>query len=131
MHALLLGVLLFQSLSGVSGKVTDPSGAVIPGVSVTVTNLATGVSRTAISNETGVYNVTQLQPGTYAIKAELPGFKVKQINNVPFPVNESVVVDIPLEVGATTEVVEVTASAEAVNTVDAKLGIGFDQKKIV
>src|SRR5206468_9764434 len=74
---------------------------------------------------------TQLPPGKYTVKAELPGFKVKQMTDVILPVNETVTLDLPLEVGAVTDVVTVESTAEAVNTVDAKLGVGFDQKKII
>src|SRR5204863_7521128 len=71
-----------QGLTAVTGRVTDPTGAVIPGVEITVTNIATGAMRTVISNEQGSYAVTQLQPGTYNIKAELAGFKPKAANSV-------------------------------------------------
>ncbi|MBI4471243.1 MAG: carboxypeptidase regulatory-like domain-containing protein, partial [Acidobacteria bacterium] len=120
-----------QGLTGITGRVTDPSGAVIPGVEVTATNNATGAVRTAISNEGGIYTLTQLQPGTYNIRAELSGFKAKIVNNVPLPVNETVTLNLPLEVGEVSDVVDVVANVEAVSTVDAKLGVGFDEKKII
>jgi len=100
-------------------------------VEVTVTNTATGVSRSAITNEVGLYTLTQLPPGTYNIKAEMAGFKSKVVNNVPFPVNETVTLHFPLEVGTVSDVVEVLATTELVNTIDAKLGVGFDQKRII
>lgn len=130
MHYALSLLLLFQGLTGVTGKVIDPTGAVIPGVEITVTNTATGVSRSALTNETGNYTITQLPPGNYTVKAELAGFKAKVVN-VPLPVDQTVTLDLPLEVGAVTDIVEVLATAETVNTVDAKLGVGFDQKKII
>ena len=115
-----------QGLAGVTGAVSDPTGAVIPGVEVTATNAATGASRTVITNETGTYSVAQLPPGTYNISASLPGFSTKSINGVTLRVDETIVLNLPLEVGQVTDVVDVIASAEAVNTVDAKLGVGFD-----
>ena len=82
--ALLVSVLLVSSpLSGqsgnatVSGTVADATGAVVPGVTVTATNNATGVVTTVQSNDAGVYNFASLQPGTYDIKAELPGFRTE------------------------------------------------------
>ena len=71
----LLSVLptVAQTQAGISGVIRDPSGAVIPGVTITVTNPATNSARSVISNEAGVYNLPGLQPGKYNIKVELPG----------------------------------------------------------
>ena len=120
-----------QGFTGVTGNVSDPTGAVIPGVEVTVTNAGTGASRTVITNETGTYTVSQLPPGTYNISASLPGFSTKVVNGAVLPVGETVTLNLPLEVGEVTDVVDVIASAELVNTVDAKLGVGFDTQKII
>jgi len=129
---LVLSTLSFgQGLTAVTGRITDATGAVIPGVEVTVTNTATGASRVVVSNEQGVYTATQLAPGIYNIKAELSGFKPRAANNVALPVEQTIVVNLPLEVGAVSDVVEVTASAEIVNTENATLGNGFDSKKIL
>lgn len=120
-----------QGLTAVNGVVTDPSGAVIPGVEVTVTNTATALTRSTLSNETGHYSITQLPPGTYTVRASLQGFKAKVVNNVPLPVNETITLNLPMEVGALTDVVDVLANAEVVNTTNAQLGVAFDQKKII
>src|SRR5205823_4280651 len=64
-----------QQLGAIQGTVTDQTHAVLPGVTVTVTNLATGVSRATTTNETGVYRVPSLDPGRYSVKAELQGFR--------------------------------------------------------
>ena len=63
----------------VSGTVSDNSGALIPGVTVTATNTRTGVVATNLSNETGTYNFVNLQPGNYKISAELPGFQTQNL----------------------------------------------------
>src|SRR5262249_49068039 len=118
-------------LTAVTGRVTDPTGAVIPGVTVTVTNVATSATREVISNEQGIYAATQLQPGTYNVKAELAGFKPKLAQNVVLPVDQKINLNMPLEVGAVSDVVDVTASAEVVNTENATLGNNFDSKKII
>ena len=81
-----------QGLTAVTGRITDPTGAVIPGVEITVTNAATGAVRTVVSNEQGIYSATQLPPGTYNIKAELAGFKPKAANNVALPVDQIITV---------------------------------------
>ena len=67
--------------ASVGGFVQDPSQAFIPGVTVTVTNTQTGVVTTALSNESGTYNIPGLLPGTYKLSAELPGFKTQVIND--------------------------------------------------
>jgi hypothetical protein len=67
--------VLAQTQSDISGVIHDASGAVIPGVSITVTNPATNFARSVISNEAGVYNFPGLQPGRYNIKVELAGFR--------------------------------------------------------
>ncbi len=128
---ILAGSAYAQGLTSVRGVVTDTTGAVIPGVEVTVTNSATGLSRSAITNDTGTYSVTQLPPGTYSIRAELAGFKAAVGNNVPLPVNELVTFNLKLEVGTITDVVDVVAAADVVNTTNAQLGVSFDSKKIV
>ena len=105
------GVVQAQGLTAVTGTVKDQTGAVIPGVEITVTNAATGTARVVISNEAGVYLANQLAPGTYNIKASLPGFRPKDINNLVLPVNQIVKQDLALEVGSQSDVVEVSAAA--------------------
>src|SRR5947207_14145034 len=88
-RAALLAFVLFastplfsQSSNGtISGTVADASGAVIPGVTVTATNNATGVVTTVLSNDSGVYNLATVLPGTYKFSATLPGFKIKTTND--------------------------------------------------
>src|SRR5262245_16443684 len=64
------------------GIVSDPSGALLPGVSITATNPDTGITSTTISNETGSYNFPSLQPGSaYRVSASLPGFQTRTVNN--------------------------------------------------
>src|SRR5262245_46535619 len=72
---MLVAVSAFAQNSGISGSVTDPSDALIPGVTVTATNQQTGVTSTTISNETGTYNFISLQSGSYKMTASLPGFQ--------------------------------------------------------
>src|SRR5687768_4334558 len=65
----------------VTGTVADASGAVVPGVSITATNNATGVTSTVITNEAGAYNIQSLLPGTYTVSATLPGFQKQTYSN--------------------------------------------------
>ncbi len=120
-----------QGLSGITGGVSDPTGALIPGVEVTISNEATGVSRTVITNETGSYTGTQLQPGTYTIQASLPGFQTAVARGVTLPVSQTVTLNLSLQVGQVSQTIEVTAEAELINTVDAELGVPFDSQKII
>src|SRR5262245_11805549 len=75
-------VLAQSTNASVSGTVTDSTGAVLPGLTVTATNNATGVVATVLSNEAGVYNFAGLLPGLYTVKAELTGFQTQTYTNV-------------------------------------------------
>src|SRR5215831_18487646 len=99
--------------SSVAGFVQDPSGAFIPGVTVTATNTQTGVATTAVTNESGSYNIPSLLPGIYKLTAELPGFKSRVFNDVQLGANSTGRYNFVLEVGAVTETVEVTAERTA------------------
>src|SRR5215468_9967886 len=66
----------FGQATGVTGVVTDTTGAVIPGVEIIITNTATDQSRSTVTNETGRYYATALNPGGYKVSASLPGFEV-------------------------------------------------------
>src|SRR2546422_6564621 len=74
---LCLSVLAFAQTSNATlgGTISDASGALIPGVTITATNTGTGIVTTVLSNEAGAYQFASLQPGTYDVKAELPGFQ--------------------------------------------------------
>src|SRR2546427_800486 len=73
---LMAGTLVAQEFRGqVGGKVTDPSGAVVPGVQITLTNVATNTSSSTLAGETGTYAILYVIPGQYTLTAELPGFK--------------------------------------------------------
>src|SRR5206468_5484975 len=71
-----------SSNATVSGTVVDSTGAVLPGVTITATNNATGVVTTVLSNESGAYNFASLLPGVYKISAELPGFQIQTYADV-------------------------------------------------
>ena len=87
-----------QGLATVNGAVTDPTGAVVLDVALTVTNNTTGLTRTATTNGMGFYSVTQLLPRNYTIRAELEGFKAS-VERVSLPVNEIVTLNLALEFG--------------------------------
>jgi outer membrane receptor protein involved in Fe transport len=120
-----------QALFGaVSGTVTDSSGGVVPGATVTVRNVDTGVTKTLTTNEVGVYNATNLIPGAYQVEASLSGFKTAAVSSITLEVNANVKVDVTLEVGAATETVSVSAVAPLLQTEQTNLGQTVTQQQI-
>src|SRR5260370_23349616 len=90
--AILLGVsgsLFAQATATINGRIVDQAGAVLPGATITITEGATGVARTTVSNAEGLYSVPALSPGTYNVKAELAGFATAVRSSIsllpPFP----------------------------------------------
>src|SRR5947207_9011179 len=98
------------------GTVTDPTGGVLPGASVSITNSGTANTREIITDARGGYLFAGLFPGTYEMKVELAGFKAFDRKNVVLSPNDTRGLDVVLEVGAVTQRVEVTAQAEVVQT---------------
>lgn len=113
------------------GTVSDESGALIPGVAITVTNEETNQTRTAVTNETGNYRVEPLTPGRYSISAELSGFRKEVRSGIVVNVDARARMDFTLVVGQVSEVVEVSAEAPVVQTDDSQVGTVMDQRKIV
>ncbi len=107
---------------GLTGTVTDPSGGVIVGASITVTNIGTGQARSDTTDASGVYKVSLLQPGNYSVKIAAAGFKTAQIQSVTVNVTETPVLNQKLEVGAQTEQVTVESTVETVQTQNATVG---------
>src|SRR5881628_323159 len=93
------------------GHVLDPSGAAVPGATITITNKGTNQSRDTISDETGNYNFPTVQTGNYSIKVTLPGFKEFQQTDVLVQLNSTTRVNVQLEVGQVAETVTVSAQA--------------------
>jgi hypothetical protein len=104
--------------ASLSGTVTDPTRAVIPGVHVTAENVRTGVAATALTNEAGVFSFPSIQPGVYRVSGELPGFRKVVYNEVLLEVGARVNLNLQLEVAAAAQTVEVTAA------VDTALALG-------
>src|SRR5262245_35629556 len=101
-------VVRAQDTTTLSGTVSDPQGKVIPGASITLSNSATGVSRTAKSSDDGSYLITQIQPGNYTVRVEATGFKAAVRENVQLLIRTPTTLDLQLEVGAVNEVVSVS-----------------------
>jgi hypothetical protein len=94
------------------GTVSDPSGALIPGVMVTATNTATGIVTTVLSNESGTYQFASLQTGTYKVSAELSGFQTQTYNNVVLGLSQQVRLNFTLQLGGVAQSVEVSVAAD-------------------
>jgi hypothetical protein len=119
-----------QSFGSVNGTVTDPKGDAIGEATITLTNTGTNATRTASASEDGGFQLNQVPPGTYDVRAEAPGFKTLLQNGVEIQVNTPLTLDFVFEVGQVTETVTVTAGEEAINQTDATIGNTFGQTQI-
>jgi Carboxypeptidase regulatory-like domain/TonB dependent receptor len=132
--SLLLAIAPFaafaQSSNGsLSGTVSDDNGSVLPGVTVSATNLATGAERSAVSNSTGHFEIGLLSPGTYRVKAELSGFQSMQRDHVVVNVGTDATLDVKLKPGVA-ETVTVTAAAPVVETTKSEVSSVVNEKAI-
>ena len=124
-----LSIILVPSLmaqtagtGALTGRVTDSSGAVVPGAMVTATSLDTGQSRTATTSEDGTYKLSLLPPGNYRVRFEIAGFKVVEVPSAKVNVTETAVLDRALEVGVQSDAVRVEAEIETIQTASSALG---------
>jgi hypothetical protein len=118
-----------SSQGGVRGAVKDSQG-VIPGVTVTLTNEASGVARDTVTNEAGEFSFPAVDPGAYTIKAGVSGFKTFERRGVRISTQQFVTLDIVLEVGTLEETITVTADAPLIETTNASVGGVIDTKAL-
>lgn len=136
MKTLLLGVFLAAVAFGqgttslLSGTVTDPSGAAVPGAQITVTSSETGQVIQAATNEKGEYSVPSVPAGNYRVGIAKAGFKSELKENVVVESGVPITVNVKLEVGAATETVVVQGGAELVNTTNAELSSTITGRQI-
>ena len=122
-----------QVTTRINGTVKDSAGATVPGAKITVIDAATRDQKTATSNEEGIFVVTDVRPGTYAVTVEAAGFKKIQVNNVEVHVDSPVVLNsLTLETGGIAETVSVTASEaqSLIRSEDAKLNTTVDVRQV-
>ncbi|MBZ5603618.1 MAG: carboxypeptidase regulatory-like domain-containing protein [Acidobacteriia bacterium] len=113
----------FAQTTSLTGTVTDPSGAVIPGANISIVNAQTGAERNAASDNQGRYTMALVTPGTYKLTAKASGFSDVVIEKVELLVSQPATVAVVFEkVGSTTTTVQVEAAATQINTTDASLG---------
>ncbi len=114
---------LAQTITGtITGTITDASGGLVPNATITATNVDTNVKTTARTNESGIYNLLFLPVGRYNVEVEAQGFKRSALGPVAIEVNQTARLDVQMQVGATTETVNVTAAAPVLQTESAQTG---------
>ena len=122
---------VWAQTSQVTGVVLDPTNAVVAGATVTALNAATGLRRETKSNASGVYAIPSLQPGSYDLNVARDGFKPVSQTGLHLEVDQVARVDFHLEIGNTTETVNVTGAAALMQTETASLGQEIDNKRVV
>src|SRR3989442_3511955 len=105
-----------EATAQISGSVKDRSGAVLPGVTITATQTDTGIVRTTVTNETGLYVLASLPLGPYKLEAALSGFRTFAQTGIVLQVNSSPVFNVTLPVGQVAETVTVQAQAPQIET---------------
>jgi len=119
------------STAQINGTVRDQSGAVLPGADVTATQVATGAKRSAVTNETGSYTLTNLPIGPYTLEVALPGFRTYVQSGIVLQVSDNPVINAILQVGQVSETVEVQANATLVETRSTGVGQVIDNQRVL
>ena len=135
--ALLMGCLAAspaaaqRQLGAIQGTISDQTGGVLPGVTVTATNRATGESRTTVTNESGIFRLGSLDPGTYDVTAELSGFNRAGSKGVTVSVAATLGLNFIMQPGNLTEVVQVTGASADIQTERAEVSSVIERQRIV
>jgi hypothetical protein len=131
--AIFVGIINAQSGTSINGTVTDQTGASVPGATVRLINPATGFNRTATTSENGIYNFPSIPPDTYRIEVEAGSFKKTINSNVQALVDKTTEVNIALEPGDVSAVVNVTSNTidSVINTQDAAIGNNFVSEQLI
>ncbi|HYE88128.1 MAG TPA: carboxypeptidase-like regulatory domain-containing protein, partial [Vicinamibacterales bacterium] len=114
----------------IEGTIKDEQGSVLPGVTVTVSNIDTGVTRSVVTNDNGLYRAPLLSLGTYRVVAELQGFKKFEQTGVSLRAGQTAVIDVTLSVGALAETITVTADAPVVDLAKTEQGRTLSEQEI-
>ncbi len=133
MFFLLACISMLAAQSGTTslrGTVTDPTSATVSGATVTLSSPERGFSRSVTSGDSGQYEFLQLQPGKYQLTVEMTGFRKAEKKDIALLVDTPSTLNMKLELGATTETVEVTGEAPVINTADATVGNAFSENQV-
>jgi len=125
------GYLWAQGTAQISGTARDQSGAVLPGVEIRATQAETGITRAAVTNETGSYVLPNLPIGPYKLEASLPGFRTYAQTGIVLQVESSPVINVTLAVGQVAETIEVQANAALVETRSTSVGQVVENTRIL
>lgn len=120
-----------QTTGSINGTISDPSGAVVPGATVTATNVATGAARTATTNSSGFFSFDALHPGKYSLAVEASGFKKSVAQDIVVEVANIAQVGLKLEIGLASETVTVTGAQEVINTSSPSLTNTINTRQVV
>lgn len=123
-------MLFAQASSGVTGTITDNSGAIIPGAEVTITNIATETTQKSIASSSGTYSATGLLPGRYTITVVAAGFSKTVKDQVNIEVSTQATIDITLSAGGSDTTVEVTSPLISLNTTQPELGTTIEPEVV-
>ncbi|MHB8652722.1 MAG: carboxypeptidase-like regulatory domain-containing protein [Terriglobia bacterium] len=115
------GLLFAQGSGTITGFVTDPAGLAVPGAPVTITNMATGASVKTTTNNAGVYQVRALNAGSYTIEVSASGFQTYVDKNVTLTTNQTLGIDVKLQVGEQKQTITVESAAPLVNTEEGRV----------
>jgi hypothetical protein len=120
-----------QAINGtIEGTIVDDQGAVLPGVTVTVTNTDTGDTRVVVTNESGLYRAPLLPLGTYRVSAELQGFRKYEQTGITISAGRTAVIDMKLSVGTVSETITVTGDAPLVDSGRIEIGRTLSEAEI-
>jgi hypothetical protein len=120
-----------QGISTLNGTISDPSGATIAGVKITVTEVDTGLAREAVSNAEGLYVLSSLRPTRYELTVDAPGFRQFKQTGITLQANDNATINVKLEVGSASETVTVEAAATQVDTSSSTLKQVVDSQRMV
>jgi hypothetical protein len=124
------GQTFAQTMGEVTGHISDPTAAAVPAATITLTNTATNGIRTTVSTDAGDYTFPSVPPGFYTVKSEHAGFKIASSERFEVQVQQTVRLDLTLQVGQTSETVEVSAQADLLQAENASVGAVIENKAV-
>src|SRR6266446_5673597 len=119
-----------EARATLTGTITDPSGSAMVGAQVRITNLETGIVLSAVSNEVGQYRLLFINPGSYRVSVEMPGFRTLVREGIQLTLGQAATLDVSLLVGTQSETVTVAATAQLLEAEKADRGMVVDQKNM-